>query len=233
MNRTTLLLIGAVIVVGAAAGLLLAVSSPSAPLQGALFDTTPGPWKYGAGTALFDPALNLYSPSQTGVGLLILEQRSEQVATTTGATIAADCYLASTFYDAEYWTDYWGMVRTDMIVLAGSVDSATVQTYTPSSVNGCTPTGVGVSSSTTDQALVGTNIVRNNDVSHPCNPQVGNGMGNAGYRIAAIATVAEGANQVKVFKLYPGIEDDGIWKYWEGMPLYAPIPYVRANYHVF
>jgi hypothetical protein len=250
MQRTVLILVVAVIVVaGVATGIFLAGSfEPSGKLQGALYDDTPGPWLYQVRSIIGMP---------TGVtgpdALFVVEQRHEQLKTSSGGTVGADCYIVAPLYYKSIYdhagspgAPYFFLTahRSELLALASSVEAGpgVLKRVAPTGTAewgyvapGCVPTGTGVTAAVTNEALVGKNIVRDSTVPWVCGSLSDSTGTNVGFSVVGVTSVpavsAGGTVQIPCFALHPGIREYGSWDIWEEETLYAPVDYVRANYH--
>ncbi|MEN6341655.1 MAG: hypothetical protein ABFC89_03755 [Methanospirillum sp.] len=249
MNRTFLILLGAIIVVGVAAGILLAGGvGSSGKLEGALYDDAPGPWLYQVRSILATPEV-VTGPN----ALFVVEQRHEQVKTSSGGTVGADCYIVAPLcYKSTY--DHSGSPgapyyfftghRSELLALASSVEAApcVLKRVAPSSTwewgyvkPGCVPPGTGVTAAVTNQALVGKTIVRDSTVPWVCDSLTDNSGTNVGFSVVSVTNVPAaspgGTVQIPCFALHPGIREYDSWSFWTEQTLYTPVDYVRANYH--
>ncbi|MEN6517822.1 MAG: hypothetical protein ABFC38_06470 [Methanospirillum sp.] len=248
MNRTLLILLGAVIVAGVAAGLLLSGFASSGKLAGALYDDTPGPWLYQVRSVIGSPA-NVTGPN----ALFVVEQRHERLRTSSGGAVGTDCYIVAPLcYNAKYDHDgspgnaYYFFVgrRSEMLALASSLEAGpgVLKKVAPAGNLqwgyidvGCVPAGTGVTASVTNEALVGTTIVRDSTVPWICDSVTDYTGTNVGFSVVGVSSVTAGTPagtvQIPCFAVHPGIREYGTWQFWDEQTLYAPVDYVRVNYH--
>jgi hypothetical protein len=231
MNRN-LLLAGAAIVVACivAAFILAGGLSPDVNLSGGLF--APGGWRYLPGTVIVADAIAAGAAQDSPAAFVVLEQRHEQLSTTSGGTVVADCYLVA----PVYWTGYsfatQGLSRADMLVLTGAVEAAPGAVKATGIPPGCPPASAGVPATTTDSALVGTALMRS-EGPFTCGGTTWGCVGPTGaWYVAGVADEETPAGAVTCCSVRPGYRDIyNYWRFWDEKTLYAPMAYVRANYH--
>lgn len=233
MNRTLLLAGAAIVVAGIVAAFILAGGlSSNANLSGALYDDAPGPWHYPPGAVVGADAIANGAAKDSPAAFVVLGWRHEQLAVGTGGTVGTDCYLVA----PVYWTGssfaMQGLLRADMLVLPGAVEAAPGAVKAMGIPPGCPPAAAGVPDTTTDGALVGKALVRS-EGPYTCGSDTWGGVGPTGaWYVVGVANVETPSGAVTCCLVRPGYRDIyNYWRFWDEKTLYAPMAYVRANYH--
>jgi hypothetical protein len=234
LNRTLLLAGAAIVVAGIVAAFILAGGlSPNANLSGALYDDAPGPWLYAPGAVISTDAIGPDTAQGSPAAFVVLEQRHEQLAVGAGGTVGTDCYLVA----PVYWTGAFFATpdsrRADMLVLAGAVEAAPGVVKATGIPSGCPPAPAGVLPVTRDVALVGKALMRSEALPFTCGSDVYTTLVQTGtWYVTGITNVETPSGAVTCCAVRPGYRDYyGYWRFWDEKTLYAPMAYVRANYH--